>query len=120
MAPKVSAKSQKAKFIIDCKVPLEDKIIDAASFEKFLSDNIKHDKKKNNLAAGGIEIKREKTKLVVVGNDGLSKRYLKYLTKKYLKSQQLKDYLRVVSSSKSTYELRYYKVSSGGDDEAEE
>ena len=105
MAPKVSAKAQKSKFIIDCKIPIDDKIIDLTSIEKFLSDSIKYDDKKNNLSAGGIEIKKEPTKITVSGNAGFSKRYLKYLTKKYLKSQQLKDYLRVVSSSKVRKEL---------------
>jgi len=118
MAPKIT-KAQKAKFIIDCKIPIDDKVIDLVTFEKFLKDRIKHDGKTNNLAAGDIEVNREKSKIVVSGSQSFSKRYLKYLTKKYLKSQDLKDYLRVVSSSKSTYELRYYKLSKG-EDEADE
>lgn len=38
-------------------------------------------------------------------------------TKKYLKKQQLRDWLRVVSTSKGVYELRFYNVVN---DEAEE
>lgn len=34
-----------------------------------------------------------------------SKRYLKYLTKKYLKKQQLRDYLRVMSRDKAVYKV---------------
>ncbi|GMI63295.1 hypothetical protein ScalyP_jg1235 [Parmales sp. scaly parma] len=109
MAPKIT-KAQKTKFVIDCKVPIDDKIIDPANFHKFLEDGIKHDGKKNNLASGGITITRDKTKMTVTGDENFSKRYLKYLTKKYLKKQQLKDYLRVVSVSKSTYMMKYYKV----------
>jgi large subunit ribosomal protein L22e len=41
------------------------------------------------------------------------------LSKRYLKKQQLRDYLRVVASSKSTYEMRYFEIS-GGDDADEE
>jgi len=37
-------------------------------------------------------------------------RYLKYLTKKYLKKNNLRDWLRVVASGKDTYELRYFQV----------
>lgn len=37
-------------------------------------------------------------------------RYLKYLTKKYLKKHSLRDWLRVVASSKDSYELRYFQI----------
>jgi large subunit ribosomal protein L22e len=47
---------------------------------------------------------------------GFSKRQLKYLSKRYLKKQQLRDYLRVVAASKNSYELRYFSIS-GGDEE---
>ena len=50
------------------------------------------------------------------------RRYLKYLTKKYLKKQQLRDYLHVVANSqaKNTYELRYFNINADeGDAEAE-
>ena len=43
-------------------------------------------------------------------------RYLKYLTKKYLKKNSLRDYLRVVASSKDSYELKYFSFD---DDEDE-
>jgi large subunit ribosomal protein L22e len=41
------------------------------------------------------------------------------LTKKYLKKQQLRDYLRVVANNtmKNTYELRYFNINA---DDAEE
>ena len=39
-----------------------------------------------------------------------SKRYLKYLGKKYLKSQNLRDFLRIVAPNKSTYEMRYFNI----------
>ena len=41
------------------------------------------------------------------------------MTKKYLKKQQLRDYLHVVANNtnKNTYELKYFKINA---DEAEE
>ena len=39
-----------------------------------------------------------------------SKRYLKYLGKKYLKSQNLRDFLRIVAPNKSSYEMRYFNI----------
>ena len=45
-------------------------------------------------------------------------RYLKYLTKKFLKKNNLRDYIRVVATNKSAYELRYFQISSADDEES--
>ena len=64
---------------------------------------------------------RDRTKLTVTSPAelGFSKRQLKYLSKRYLKRQQLKNYLRIVAASKNSYEMRYYSIT-GGDAEEEE
>ena len=70
-----------------------------------------------------VKITRDSTKLTVTADAPFSKRYLKYLSKKYLKKQQLRDYLRVISTNKTTYTLKYLNVDAGadaGDDEEEE
>jgi large subunit ribosomal protein L22e len=42
------------------------------------------------------------------------------LTKKFLKKQQLRDWLRVVATGKGGYELRFFNVvNEEGDDEEE-
>merc|ERR1712167_269538 len=51
-----------------------------------------------------VLLAREKSKIFVTAELPFSKRYLKYLTKKYLKKQQLRDYVHVVASSKGMYE----------------
>lgn len=56
-------------------------------------------------------------KIEVVAHTEFSGRYLKYLTKKYLKKNQLRDWLRVVSTSKGVYELRFFNVMNEGDDD---
>ncbi len=43
-----------------------------------------------------------------------------YLTKKYLKKQQIRDFLRVIASNKSTYELRYFAGASQEEEETQE
>jgi len=94
-----------------------------AQFEKYLHDRIKIGKKTGQLAASNVVISRDRNKLTVASpaDLGFSKRQLKYLAKRYLKKQQLKDYLRVVAPSKLTYEMRYYKISSDcAEEEAEE
>jgi large subunit ribosomal protein L22e len=35
---------------------------------------------------------------------------LKYLTKKFLKKNQLRDWLRVVATDKATFTLKYFQV----------
>lgn len=48
------------------------------------------------------------------------RRYLKYLTKKYLKKNNLRDWLRVVANSKESYELRYFQINQDEEEEEEE
>ncbi|EME31163.1 60S ribosomal protein L22 isoform 1 [Galdieria sulphuraria] len=103
-------------FTIDCSNPVEDGIFDVSSFEKFLQDRIKVDGKPGNLK-DVIKVTRVESKLQVTAEIRLSKRYLKYLTKKYLKKQQLRDWLHVVACSKNAYELRYFNISEEGEQE---
>lgn len=91
--------------------------MDPASFEKFLHDRIKVNGKAGELGSK-VTITRDKTKIIVAAELPFSKRYLKYLTKKYLKKQQLRDFLHVIATSKGTYELKYFKVT--GNDNADE
>jgi len=67
-------------------------------------------------------ITRDRTKLTVSSPAELkfSKRQLKYLSKRYLKKQELRDYLRVVAASKNSYEMRYFSITGGGDEADEE
>ena len=83
-----------------------------------MNDRIKVDGKTGNLG-NAVTISRDRTKLTVAStNANFSKRQLKYLSKRYLKKQQLRDYLRVVAGSKNSYDLRYFQLS-GGDEDAE-
>jgi large subunit ribosomal protein L22e len=108
--------------VIDCTQPVDDKVLDVAQFEKYLHDRIKIDGKTGQLAGKSVVISRDRTKLTVASPAELnfSKRQLKYLSKRYLKKQQLKNYLRVVAASKNSYEMRYYSISGGDDAEDEE
>ena len=125
LSPQAKGKSTKkstVKFVIDCAAPVDDKVLDIASFEKYLNERIKVEGKTGNLAQCNVVISRDRTKITVASPEslGFSKRQLKYLSKRYLKKQQLRDYLRVIASSKNSYELKYYQITAGDDDEAEE
>ncbi|KAJ1761473.1 60S ribosomal protein L22 [Coemansia sp. RSA 2523] len=125
MAPQKSVKAKRPnnRYVIDVSAPANDKIFDVAAFEKFLHDRIKVEGRTNNLGER-VNITRTDDKIVVEAKIDFSKRYLKYLTKKFLKKNQLRDWLRVVSESKDTYKLKYFNVSNEaeelGDDEEEE
>merc|ERR1711998_707450 len=108
-AKKVVKSKKVLKFTVDCSQPVDDGIMDAASFEKFLLDRIKVGGKVGNLGEL-VSVSRDKAKVLVNADTAFSKRYLKYLSKKYLKKQQLRDWLHVVASSKTAYELRYYNI----------
>jgi len=103
-------KKQVAKFIIECKHPVEDGIMNAGDFETYLKEKIKVNKKTGNLGNNIALELQHKTQVVLTSDIPFSKRYLKYLTKKYLKKHSLRDWLRVVASKKDTYELRYFQI----------
>ncbi|KAI0778039.1 ribosomal protein L22e [Trametes elegans] len=116
-ATKVSA--AKHKFVIDYSRPASDGVFDGAAFEKFLHDRIKVDGKTGQLGEN-VKIHRDgDTKITVTSNIPLSKRYLKYLTKKFLKKNTLRDWIRVVASSKDVYQLRFYNIQAADDEEEE-
>ena len=67
-----------------------------------------------------IVISRDRSRIIVQTEVAFSKRYLKYLTKKFLKKQQLRDWLHVISTNKQTYELRYFNIHEDEDDDDDE
>ncbi len=103
-------------------------------------DRIKINGKTNNLL-DLVTVEREKQKVKVNSDIPLSKRYkkniiffclkkflififflqryLKYLTKKFLKKSKLRDWLRVVANGKDSYELRYFNINQDEEEEEE-
>ncbi|KAL2073414.1 hypothetical protein VTL71DRAFT_10738 [Oculimacula yallundae] len=125
MAPNTkSSKGKQAKvthkFIINASQPASDKIFDVSAFEKFLQDKIKVDGRVGNLGEIVQISQIGDGKIEVIAHTQFSGRYLKYLTKKFLKKQQLRDWLRVVSTSKGVYELRFFNVVADADEEDDE
>merc|ERR1719172_247904 len=115
---KTLTKKTVSKFFVECKQPVEDNIMDISQLEKYFQDRIKVNGKTGNLGEV-VKVGREKQKVLVsVSSDvTFSKRYLKYLTKKYLKKQNLRDFLHVIAPKKDTYELKYFNINSNDDDE---
>lgn len=105
------------KFQIDCSKVVEDKVLIMRDFEKYLKERIKVDGKKGNLGTA-VTLSTTNTALTLTSEIPFSKRYLKYLTKKYLKKVKIAEYLRVVATEKTKYELKYLKIHN--DEEGEE
>ncbi|KAM7349270.1 ribosomal protein L22 [Cochliomyia hominivorax] len=104
------------RYAIDCTNIAEDNILDVVDFEKYIKARMKVNGKVNNLG-NNVTFERVKMKLYVNSDVHFSKAYLKYLTKKYLKKNSLRDWIRVVANDKDSYELRYFRISSNDDED---
>uniref|UniRef100_A0A670IYQ4 Large ribosomal subunit protein eL22 n=1 Tax=Podarcis muralis TaxID=64176 RepID=A0A670IYQ4_PODMU len=102
-------KKQVLMFTLDCTHPVEGGIMDW----------IKVNGKAGNLGGGVVTIERSKIKITVTSEVPFPKRYLKYLTKKYLK-KNLHNWLRMVANNKESYELRYFQINQDEEEEKEE
>lgn len=66
-------KKKGATFVIDCGKPVEDKIMEIASLEKFLQDRIKVGGKAGALG-DSVTVTRDKSKITVTSDSAFSKR----------------------------------------------
>ena len=116
MVTKKGKKQDSFKFNVDLTDPVKDNIVVTKEFVDFLKDNIKVNNKKGEL--GDVITVTSKGNMVTVNSTiPFSKRYLKYLTKKYLKSAEILDYLKVNAVSKETYKVKYVKIDRNEEEE---
>lgn len=91
--------------------------------EEYVMARFKVDGRTGNLGNSVRFFKRENA-LHVHGEAAFAKRYIKYLAKKYLKKQELKDFLRIVSTGNKSgnrgYQLKYFNITADGEDVEEE
>jgi len=108
----VSAQEKKSaahSFAIDCSKPVEDKVFVTSTFAQYLRERIKVDGKLGKLGEQ-IKIAEDGARVSVNTTVPFSKRYLKYLTKKYLKKHSLREFLYVIAKDKKTYEIKYFNI----------
>lgn len=106
-------------FVVDCSTPTENGVFDPESYVKYLVEHIKVDGHLGQLGEL-ISVSAEGTKVVVVSSTKFSGKYLKYLTKRYLKKNQIRDWIRFISVKKNEYKLQFYSTSVDEDEEDEE
>eukprot|EP01017_Pseudomicrothorax_dubius_P000213 TRINITY_DN0_c1356_g1_i1.p1 TRINITY_DN0_c1356_g1~~TRINITY_DN0_c1356_g1_i1.p1 ORF type:complete len:124 (+),score=51.30 TRINITY_DN0_c1356_g1_i1:52-423(+) len=104
-----SKQVKQLNFAIDCSQPVEDGVFETKDFETFLKQRIKVAGKKGNLGTS-VSLKHDSNKIQVSAEAPFSKRYLKYLSKKYLKKHQLRDFLHVIANEKQGYQIRYFNI----------
>jgi large subunit ribosomal protein L22e len=108
MSKKVAQKVSH-NFTIDCSKPVEDKVFNTGNFTEFLRARIKVEGKVGNLG-DHVTVSSDASKVSVSANIPLSKRYLKYLTKKYLKKHSLREFLYVIATGKTSYQIKYFNI----------
>uniref|UniRef100_A0A060T2T0 ARAD1C27676p n=1 Tax=Blastobotrys adeninivorans TaxID=409370 RepID=A0A060T2T0_BLAAD len=90
-----------------------------AALEKFLVEHIKVEGRTGQLG-DAVTVTRKGNKIEIVSYTKFSGKYVKYLTKRFLKKNSLRDWLRVVAKSRGVYELRFFNLVLSDDEEEEE
>ena len=104
------------KYSVDFSNPLENKLLTLESVLKFLQNNMKLNGLKGKLGKTiliNTDEKREKSKTsIVISVDSsikFSKRYIRYLVKKFLKKEGVAKYLTLTATSPSAYMVKVIK-----------
>lgn len=103
------------KFTVDFNAAVSNNLLSLEAAIKYLSQNIKVNGLKNKLG-DSVKVtptdKRDKQKnTVMIQADNqmkFSKRYIKYLVKKFLKRENIALYLRVISNGSSSYLVKLF------------
>ena len=109
---KPAEKVKKSAYTIDCTLPVKDKVFQAKELVEYFLNKIKVAGKTKNLSKSVNVACDDGKKIRVNAEIPLAKRYLKYLAKKFLKKQEVRDYLRLVAPNKAAYEFKYFKMES--------
>lgn len=108
------------RYTVDFNSPVTGNLLSLESAQKYLESNIKVNGVKKNLGEAvrvGTSDKKDKQKNTVeirVDNKmKFSKRYIKYLVKKFLKKENISLYLRTVASGPSSYVVKLFDRNTG-------
>merc|ERR1739848_511647 len=100
---------------IDISQAVEEDVIEQGHFIDFLKNTMKVGGKKGNLEY--VSVEPAQNKVAITTKVQFGKRYLKYLTKKYLKQQDISNYLRVIACDKLGYKVKFINLNEGADQE---
>lgn len=108
-------KEKAITYVVDLKQPIEDGVFEIADFENHMKEKLIINGKKGS---ENVEISTKDHRLNISTKVIFSKRYIKYLAKKYLKKQDLRDYLRVIATEKNTYTIKFVNISEEAEGDA--
>jgi large subunit ribosomal protein L22e len=103
------------KFTVDFSSPLENKLLTLESVLHYLQTNMKLNGLKGKLGKSIIinldDLKKNKNAIVISVDGSLkfSKRYIRYLVKKYLKKEGIAKYLTLSATSPGAYAVKVIK-----------
>ena len=115
--PKQIKKKEKSykKYYVDFNAPVTNNLVSLESAIKYLQNNIKVNGTKGKLGdtvkVSATDKKDKAKNTIMVQADTkskFSKRYIKYLVKKFLKRENISLYLRVISSGSSNYVVKLF------------
>ncbi|ELP85396.1 60S ribosomal protein L22, putative [Entamoeba invadens IP1] len=86
----------------------------------YFKQTIKMSGKAGNTKGISVTIVDGKKVTITTQKEGLCKKYMKYLMKKYLKKNNLREWLRVVSDKNEGFVLKFYNVQNDEEEEKEE
>ena len=107
------------KFYVDFAEVIKNSLVSLEAAIKYINENIKLQNLKNHkdkatfikVSAGGKGDKKNTLCVEVENSVKTSKRYIKYLTKRFLKKENILTFLRVISTSTNTYSVKLMKKS---------
>ena len=99
------------KYTVDFSSPVDNKLLSLEAASKYLNSNIKVNELKGKLVdsikVSTSDSKSKNTLLIqVVSQMKFSKRYIRYLVKKFLKREGIVKYLTVASSAPNAYAVK--------------
>jgi large subunit ribosomal protein L22e len=104
------------KYTVDFSNPIENKLLTLESVQKYLQSNMKINGLKGKLGSSiliNMDEKREKNKNTLVisveSTVKFSKRYIRYLVKKFLKREGISQYLTLSATSPNAYTVKVIK-----------
>ena len=115
---KVKAKTFR-KFYVDFAEVIKNNLVTLEAAIRYLNDNIKLNNLKTHkdkatfikVTAGGKGDRKNTLCVEIENSVKASKRYIKYLVKRFLKKENIPSFLRVISSSANTYTVKLMKKS---------
>ena len=98
------------KHTVHLEVSIDDSLVQLSEFVDYIKSNLKVNGNKGALGEDIVVSANGTKQVMVTSRVRLAKRYIKYLTKKFLKKIGISDYIKINATEKSVYRLKYIAV----------